>query len=216
MPRLDNFPPHKLMGREARRSLGVLRELLAGRREQLVHDAWTLHLVFASPEGPWRRAGFASRVLVRAAIAEMDRVGGLHADPLEAAFWVLNAQRILLNHDVVDERITRAVFHSCHLLRPSQQRAARRLLQARADNLGHPRGSPGSNLLLLAATAGGLSWIQELDSFQTALALRFEGRPPMLANPELALLRLDPEERLRLDEHALALDLAHRLRGGEA
>lgn len=216
MSRLDNFPPNEVLDGEAARSLDVLGQLLSGRREQLVHDAWTLHLVFASPEGPWRRAGFASRVLVRAAIAEMDRVAGLYSDPLEAAFWVLNAQRILLNHDVVDERITRTLFRSSHLLRPSQQRAARRLLQARADNLGHPRGSPGSNLLLLAATAGGLSWIQELDSFQTALALRFEGRPPYLATEKLALLRLDPEERLRLDEHALALDLAHRLRGGEA
>jgi hypothetical protein len=213
MSRLENSAPQEVMGREAERSLAVLESLLSGRREQLVHDVWTLHFVFASSEGPWRRAGFASRVLVRAAVAEMDRLGGLCADPLEAAFWVLNAQRRLLNHDVVDERVTRAVFSSLHYLRPSQQRAARRLLRARTENLAHPEGSAGSNLLLLAAAAGGLSWIQELDSFRTALELRFEGDPPLRAIDRLQILRLEPEERLRLDERALAFDLAHRLRG---
>lgn len=213
MPGLENSTPTMALPPEARQSLDVLEALLAGRREQLLHDVWTLHFVFASPEGPWRRAGFASRVLVRAATAEMDRVGGIFADPLEAAFWVLTAQRRLLNHDVVDERTARALFAASSLLRPSQQRAARSLLRLRTESLAHPRGTPGSNLLLLAVTAGGLSWIQELDSFRTALRVRFEDEPPLRRSEALGLLRLEAEERLRLDERALAFDLAHRLRG---
>lgn len=198
---------------EARKSLDVLESIFGGRREQILHDAWTLHFVFASPEGPWRRAGFASRVLVRAAVAEMERIGGLFADPLEAAFWVLNAQRRLLNHDVVDERSARTLFAYTELLRPSQQRAARSLLRCRTLNRLHPKGSAGSNLLLLSAVAGGLAWIRDLDSYQSALELRFEGEPELRASEEAGLLRLEADARLRLDERALAFDLAHRLRG---
>lgn len=213
MSRLENSAPTGDPAVEAQKSLDVLEAQLAGRREQLLHDVWTLHFVFASSDGPWRRAGFASRVLVRAAIAEMDRVEALAADPLEAAFWVLNAQRRLLNHDVVDERTARALFAHTELLRPSQQRAARSLLRCRTENRLHPQGTAGSNLLLLSVVAGGLAWIQELDSFHTALELRFEGEPELHAVEGLELLRLEPEERLRLDERALAFDLAHRLRG---
>ena len=213
MSRLENSALTDGPATEARKSLEVLGSLLAGRREQLLHDVWTLHFVFASADGPWRRAGFASRVLVRAAIAEMDRVGGIHADPIEAAFWVLNAQRRLLNHDVVDERTTRTLFAASDLLRPSQQRAARRLLLCRTENRQHPEGSAGSNLLLLSVVAGGLAWVQELNSFQTALALRFDGEPELREADGLDLLRLKAEDRLRLDERALAFDLAHRLRG---
>lgn len=213
MSRLENSAVEVAPTSEARQSLVVLRSLLGDHRAQLLHDIWTLHFVFAASDGPWRRAGFASRVLVRAAVAEMDRIGGIFADPLEAAFWILNAQRRLLNHDVVDERTARALFAHLELLRPSQQRAARSLLRCRSENLVHPEGTVGSNLLLISVVAGGLSWIQDLDSFRTALELRFGGNPPLRRAEGLGLLRLDTEERLRLDERALAFDLAHRLRG---
>lgn len=187
--------------------------MLGDRREQLLHDIWALHLLFASSEGPWRRAGFASRTLVRAAVAEMDRRDGVGADPVEASFWLLGAQRRLLNHDVVDERLARALFGAAEQLRPSQRQAASRILWARGTSLQHPRGGPDTNLLLITAVAGGLQWARGLASYQAAAQLRYpDGAPERLA-PEARVLLLDSEKRLLLDERAQAIDLAHRLRG---
>lgn len=215
MPDSENLPSRAGTGpgQEASRLLGVLEQLFGGRREQLLHDVWTLRSVFSSPQGPWRRAGFASRVLVRAATAEMKRFGALCSDPLEAAFWILTEQRLLLNHDVVDERMTRALFACSEQLRPSQHRAARRILRSRSENLQHDDGGPGSNLLLLACTAGGLSWIQDLDSYCAAIDVHFHGDPPLRTSGLAGALLLEAEDRTRLDERALAIDLAHRIRG---
>ncbi|WP_373049555.1 hypothetical protein [Vulgatibacter sp.] len=194
----------------ARQALQVLGELLADRRDQLVHDAWTLRSLFGSARGPWRRAGFATRVLVRAATAEMERMGTLHADPLDEAFWLLSEQQRYLNHDVVDERVVRTLWRERDRLRPSQQRAAVRLLQLRGHNLTHPRGSPASNLLLLAALAGGMSAAEGSESLRTAIAGRFPAGLPFVARDEADCLLLPQEARRRLDERALALDLAYR------
>jgi hypothetical protein len=194
-------------------ALEVIAELLQDRREQLLHDVWNLRSLFASSDGPWRRAGFASRTLVRAAVAEMDRREGVGADPVEAAFWILSAQRLLLNHDVVDERLTRTLFDAAEQLRPSQRQAAFRVLAARSANLQHPRGGPASNLLLITAVAGGLEWVSELTSYQAAAQLRFPGEAPQRRSAEAGVLLLDTERRHLLDERAHAIDLAHRLRG---
>lgn len=193
-----------------RRAIGVLEELLAGRREQLLHDAWTLRAVFGSPHGPWRRAGFAPRVLLRAAGAEMDRLGSLHCDPLDEAFWLLAHQKPLLNHAVVDARVVGVLFRDRDRLRPSQQRAALRLLQARSANLAHPQGSPVSNLLLLAVLAGGMAAAEGSSALRTTVENRFPGGLPFVPRDEIQTLLLHLEARRRLDERALALDLAHR------
>jgi len=188
----------------------VLEELLADRREQLVHDAWTLRALFSTPGGPWRRAGFATRVLVRAASAEMDRLGTLHGDPLDEAFWLLAEQHLYLNHDVVDERVVRTLWRERDRLRPSQQRAAVRLLQIRGRNLAHPEGSPASNLLLIAALAGGMAAAEGSESLRSAIASRFPAGLPWVPRDEADCLLLRQEDRRRLDERALALDLSYR------
>jgi len=194
----------------ARQALLVLDELLAERREQLVHDAWTLRSLFCSSRGPWRRSGFATRVLVRAASAEMDRLGTLHGDPLDEAFWLLAEQQRYLNYDVVDDRVVRTLFRERDRLRPSQQRAAVRLLQQRSHNLLHEGGSPASNLLLIAALAGGMAAAEGSESLRCTVATRFPSGLPYVPTDEAGVLLLPLEARRRLDERALALDLSYR------
>ena len=194
----------------ARKALSVLDELLDGRREQLVHDAWTLRSLFCSSRGPWRRSGFATRVLVRAASAEMERMGTLHGDPLDEAFWLLAEQQRFLNHDVVDDRVVRTLFRERDRLRPSQQRAAVRLLQLRGHNLAHAGGSPASNLLLLAALAGGMAAAEGSESLRGAVATRFPSGLPFVPRDEATCLLLPQDARRKLDERALALDLSYR------
>src|SRR5690606_34776301 len=185
-------------------------ELLAGRREQLVHDAWVLRSLFCTQGGPWRRAGFATRVIVRAVSAEMDRLGTLHGDPLDEAFWILAEQRRLLNHEVVDTRVVRTLWRERDRLRPSQHRAALRLLHLRGRNLAHPQGSPASNLLLVAVLAGGIAAAEGSASLRAAIAGRFPAGLPYVPRDEAKSLLLPQEERRRLDERALALDLSWR------
>lgn len=194
----------------ARQALRVLDELIADRQAQLLHDAWTLRALFASSEGPWRRAGFAPRVLVRAASAEMDRLGTLHGDPLDEAFWLLADQRRLLNHAVVDERVVRTLWKERLRLRPSQQRAALRLLDLRTRNLAHPQGSPASNLLLLSALAGGMAAAEGTASMRKAIADRFPDGLPYVPRDEVESLLLPQKERQKLDERAQRLDLSWR------
>ena len=208
LPRGGPGPEDRSAG--ASQALRVLDELLADRREQLVHDAWTLRALFSTQGGPWRRAGFATRVLVRAASAEMERMGTLHGDPLDEAFWLLAEQHRYLNHDVVDERVVRTLWKERDRLRPSQQRAAVRLLQVRGNNLAHPQGSPASNLLLLAALAGGMAAAEGSESLRSAIAGRFPAGLPWLPRDEADCLLLPQDERRRLDERALALDLSYR------
>lgn len=196
----------------AKQALVVLGELLGDRREQLIHDAWTVRGVFGSAKGPWRRAGFTTRILVRAADAEMERVGALHADPLDEAFWLLCEQGRYLNHDVVEERAVRTLFRNMDQLRPSQQRAVHRLLQRRTANLAHTAGSPASNLLLLAILSGGMSAAEGSESLRTAIAARFPAGLPYVPRDEVDGLLLPQEARQRLDERALALDLSFRAR----
>lgn len=198
---------------ETSRALGVVEGILRGRREQLLHDVWTIRALFASAQGPFRRAGFAGRVVVAAAVAEMDRLGSLHVDPLDEAFWILAEQRRMLNAAAVDARATHALYRNLAKLRPSQRRAAVRLLAARSAALAHPDGSAASNLLLVAALAGALLVAESTPSFQAATAARFPSGPPFLPRDVVTALLLPLEARERLDERALALDLAARAGG---
>lgn len=192
------------------RAIRVLEELLGDDREQLLHDAWTVRSLFCSPGGPWRRAGFATRVLVRALVAEIDRLGTLHVDPIDEAFWLLAEQHRYLNHDVVDERVVRVLFREHERLRPSQQRSVIRLLRARARSLGHPEGSPATNLLLLAVLAGSLAAGEASESLRNAIQARFPRGPSFAPRDEVEVLLLPHDIRRQLDERALALDLFHR------
>lgn len=196
---------------ETKRAVGVLEGILARHREQLLHDAWTIRALFASTKAPFRRAGFATRVLVPAAVAEMERLGSLHVDPVEEAFWILAEQRRMLNTAAVDARATAALYRHLGRLRPSQRRAAVRLLAARSAALAHPQGSTASNLLLVAVLAGSMVAAENTPSFSTALTLRFPDGPPFLPRDEVGLLVLPVEARERLDERALAMDLAARI-----
>ncbi len=213
-PSKDADPPSLPHPADSLRALAVLEVHLAGRRERILHDVWTLRAVFGSREGPWRRAGFANRVLVRAASAELDRAGFLPDDPLHEAFCLLLEQRKVLNHCVVDERAVRVLFAALGTLRPSQQSAARRLLQVRAENQAHPDGGPATNLLLLGVTAGGLDLARGTESMRSALQVRFpEGAPEGRSAGCASSLVLDSDDRGRLDEHAQALDLSYRVGG---
>lgn len=191
----------------------VLEQLLEGRRDQLLHDAWTVRAIFGSASGPWRRAGFATRVLARAAGAELARLPAIRSDPLDEAYWIVLEQRALLNHVAVEERSVRALFAELGQLRPSQQAAARRLLRLRGDHRIHPFGGPASNLLLLAIVAGGLAVARDTESMRAVHA----GLPPdvreALPSERAGVLILEPGARERLDERALALDLAYRIGG---
>lgn len=193
--------------------LRVLADLLEGRREQLLHDAWTLRAIFGSTSGPWRRAGFATRVLARAAGAEFARVAVLRTDPLDEAFRLLAEQHKLLNHVLVEERSVRALFAELVQLRPSQQAAARRLLRLRGEHRLHPAGGPASNLLLIAIVAGGLAAARETESMRAVQARLPEDAREALPEEEAALLVLADGARERLDERALAMDLAFRIGG---
>ncbi len=193
---------------EARKAIGVLEGILRGRREQLLHDVWTIRSLFASAQAPFRRAGFATRVVVPAALAEMERLGSLHVDPIDEAFWILAEQRRLLNDAAVDARATAALYKHLRKLRPSQRRAAIRILAARSAALAHPDGGAASNLLLVAALAGAMVPAEATPSYTAGASIRFPDGPPFLPRDELALLVLPVETRERLDERALALDLA--------
>ncbi|HEY0839461.1 MAG TPA: hypothetical protein VGD74_04695 [Vulgatibacter sp.] len=191
----------------------VLADLLEGRREQLLHDAWTLRAIFGSTSGPWRRAGFATRVLARAAGAELARLPVVRTDPLDEAFWLLAEQHDLLNHGLVEERSVRALFGELGQLRPSQQAAARRLLRLRGELRLHPAGGPASNLVLISIVAGGLAAARETESMRAVHArLPADARDAAPAE-EAGLLVLENGVRERLDERALALDLAFRIGG---
>lgn len=192
----------------AHRAVRVLGGILAGRREQLVHDCWTLRSLFASTTGSFRRAGFTAAVLVRAAAAEMDRVGTLHGDPLDEAFWLLSEQSHLLNWKTVDARATATLWGAPGMLRRSQRQAALRLVEARARCLAHPDGGPASNLLLLAVLAGGLHAVASARSYHSVADARFPDGLPFTLQDEVSELLLAQELRQRLDERALALDRA--------
>lgn len=199
--------------RGLRTPLGVLEELLDGRRDQLLHDAWTIRAIFGSTSGPWRRAGFATRVLARASGAELARLPAIRPDPLDEAHWLLAEQAKLLNHVVVEERSVRALFGELGQLRPSQQAAVRRLLRLRGAHRLHPFCSPASNLLLIAIVAGGLAVARETESMRAVLArlpADVQEAPP---SERASILILDAGVRDRLDERALALDLAYRIGG---
>lgn len=186
---------------EAALQLGALEVLLRGRRERLLHDAWTVRAIFASPEGPWRRAGFAKRVLNRALALPSER----SADPLVDAFRLLEDHHRLLNHARVDERSVRLLFAEHWQLSPSQQRAVGRLLRARSEAHGLAAGKPSSNLLLLAITAAGLELPQETVALPTA-----RGEPG--GKRELwRLLHLPDEARERLDRLAISIDQIGRV-----
>jgi hypothetical protein len=197
----------------ASRAVRVLEEILGARRGQLLHDVWVVRSLFATVHGPFRRAGFAARMVVPAAVSEMDRVGALHLDPIDEAFWLLAEQRRMLNAEVVEDRATRALFANLSRLRPSQRRAVRRLLAARTACAAHPEGSPASNLLLLAVLAGGLAAAEGTPSYLAAVSARFPGGPPARQLDEVSALVLAPEERARLDERAHLLDLSARTGG---
>lgn len=199
--------------REPPAPLRVLADLLEGRREQLLHDAWTLRAVFGSASGPWRRAGFATRVLARAAGAEFARLPVVRVDPLDEAFWLLTEQATLLNHGLVEERSVRALFAELGQLRPSQQAAARRLLRLRGEHRLHPAARPGSSLLLIAILAGGLAVARETESMRAVHARLPSNTREPLPSETAGLLVLDTGIRERLDERALALDLAFRIGG---
>lgn len=193
-------------------SLQVLEELMGEQRLQLLHDVWTVRGLFEPGNGPWRRAGFTTRVLARAAGAEMDRIQSRHQDPVAEAFWLLAEQRRYLNFDVVEERVVRLLFAEIHELRPSQKRAAQRLLLLRTENLAHPLGNPASNLLLVATVAGGLLAAAHSESMGSLIASRFPNGLAVLPQDELALLSLPMDARRHMNEKALAIDLASRAR----
>lgn len=194
-------------------SLQVLEELMGEQRLQLLHDVWTIRGLFEPGGlGPWRRAGFTTRVLVRAVGAEMDRIQSRHQDPVAEAFWLLAEQRRYLNFDVVEERVVRFLFGEIHELRPSQKRAAQRLLLLRTANLAHEKGSPASNLLLIATVAGGLLASAPSESMSSLVASRFPNGLARLPADELDLLTLPMEARRHMNEKALAIDLAFRAR----
>lgn len=195
-----------------KQSLQVLEELVGEQRLQLLHDVWTVRGLFEPGHGPWRRAGFTTRVLARAVGAEMDRIGSRHQDPVAEAFWLLAEQRRYLNFDVVEERVVRLLFREVHELRPSQQRATHRLLRQRTHNLAHPNGGPASNLLLVATVAGGLLAAADSESMGSLVASRFPNGLPMVPNDELELLTLPMDARRHMNEKALAIDLAYRAR----
>jgi hypothetical protein len=198
---------------ETSRAIAVLEGILRGRREQLLHDAWTVRSLFASTRGPFRRAGYAARVVVPAATAEMDRLGSLHVDPIDEAFWLLAEQGRMLNSAAVDARAVRALCRNLAALRPSQRRAATRLLAARSAGLARPDGSPAANLLLVAVLAGSMVVAESTPSLIAATAARFPNGPPFLPRDVVGALLLPVETRERLDERALALDLAARAGG---
>jgi len=192
---------------------GVLEELLDGRQDQLLHDAWTIRAIFGSTSGPWRRAGFATRVLARACGAELSRLPAIRSDPLDEAHWILAEQAKLLNHVAVEERSVRALFGELGQLRPSQQAAVRRLLRLRGTHRLHPHGSPASNLLLIAIVAGGLAVARETESMRAVLARLPADVREAQPSERASVLILDAGVRDRLDERALALDLAYRIGG---
>ena len=192
----------------AARAVRVLAAVMEGRREQLVHDAWTLRSLFSGTVGPFRRAGFAPQVAVRALAAEMDRLGSLHGDPIDEAFWLLAEQGARLNASVVDARAVSSLFSARGVLRPSQRQAALRLLEARTRCLAHPEGSHASNLLLVAVLAGGVAAAASGEALRRAADARFPGGLPFHPADEVSELLLAPEVRQRLDERALRLDMS--------
>ncbi|HWV39205.1 MAG TPA: hypothetical protein VN033_12115 [Vulgatibacter sp.] len=191
----------------------MLEELLDGQRDQLLHDAWSVRAIFGSTSGPWRRAGFATRVLARAAGAELARLPAIRSDPLDEAHWILAEQSRLLNHVAVEERSVRALFGELGQLRPSQQAAVRRLLRFRSAHRLHPQGGPASNLLLIAILAAGLAAARDTESMRAVFARLPADVREVLPSERASILILDAEVRERLDERSLALDLAFRIGG---
>jgi len=196
--------PHDRSPR-ARAAVARLAELLAGRRDQLVHDLWTVRAIFSSP-GHLRRAGFHPTVLARALAAELERVGTQHEDPLDEAFWLLAEQPERLNHRVVDARAATALWRAQRNLKPSQQRACTRLFGVRSAVVGDRAASPATNLLLLAILAGSLQAHAASPRVLAVIEAFLPEGLPYHPRDELLELLLAQETRLRLDERASALD----------
>lgn len=189
----------------ARAAIERVRELLSGRREQLVHDLWTVRAVFASP-GHLRRAGFHPSVLARALAAELQRVGTQHEDPLDEAFWLLTEQPERLNWRVVDARASAALWRARGRLLPSQQRACTRLFGLRSAVVGDRAQSPSTNALLLAILAGSLQAHAGSPRLRAVLDAYLPEGPQFHARDEVEQLLLPLEVKQRLDERADALD----------
>lgn len=192
------------------RAIALLVELLGTRREELLHDAWTLRSLFSSKSGPFRRAGFAASVVVRACAQEMDRIGTLHTDPLNEAFFLIceaAERKTMLNHEVVDTRCVRVLCANLDELKASQRRAVVRLLALRTRNFLSERGGPATNLFLLGVLAGGIAACGAGRALDAHMQARFPQGLPFLIEDEVRELLLPKESRDRLDERALALDV---------
>ncbi len=189
----------------ARAAVARVGELLAGRREQLVHDLWTVRSLFAMP-GHLRRAGFHPSVLARALAAELQRVGAQHEDPLDEAFWLLAEQPERLNWRVVDARAAAALWCAQRRLLPSQQRACTRLFGLRSAVVGDRTQSPSTNALLLAILSGSLSAHAGSPRLRAVIEAYLPDGPTFQLRDEVLELLLPLEVKQRLDERADALD----------
>lgn len=189
----------------ARAAVARLGELLAGRREQLVHDLWNVRAIFSTP-GHLRRAGFHPSVLARALAAELQRVGTQHEDPLDEAFWLLAEQPERLNWRVVDARAAAALWRAQRQLLPSQQRACTRLFGLRSAVVGDRAQSPATNALLLGILAGSLSAHAGSPRLRAVIEAYLPDGAPFHARDEVEELLLPLEVKQRLDERADALD----------